>query len=94
MSGAAEVCARRRRGGFTFVEVIMALIVLAVGILGMAATTTHNVRQVTLSEATSKRAQALQTVIERVRAAGYDSVLHGSDGAGTDTTESNSADGA
>ena len=84
MSDAGKVLARRSQRGFTVVEVIIAVIVLAVGILGMAGTTAHIVRQVTYAEATSKRARALQSVIERVRAAGYDSVAYGSDGSGTE----------
>ena len=85
MARASGVHARRGRGGFTVVEIIIAVIVLAFGVLGMAGATAYIVRQVTLAEVTSKRGQALQSVIERVRAAGYDSVLTGSDASGTDT---------
>lgn len=66
------------RSGFTFVEVVIAVIVLAVGVLGLAGTTAYIIRQVTLSDVTSRRAAALQDVLERVRAADYTTLASGS----------------
>jgi len=71
------------RAGFTLVEIMVALIVLTIGVLGLAATTMFTIRQTTLSELTTKRAAALQTVIEELRSVDYDSVRSGSDSVGS-----------
>ena len=70
------------RSGFSLVEVIVALIILTVGVLGMAATTMLVVRQTTLSEMTTERAAALQTVIERLRSEDYATIASGADTVG------------
>lgn len=75
------------RAGFTMVEVIIAIIVLAVGVLGMAGTTAYIVRQITLADVMTKRATALQTVIERVQAMPYADVASGSDSIGVFAVE-------
>jgi prepilin-type N-terminal cleavage/methylation domain-containing protein len=67
-----------QRGGFTIVEVIIAIIVLAVGLLGMAGTTALVVRQITLADVATERAAAVQSTIERLRALPFDSVSNGS----------------
>lgn len=83
-------------GGFTIVEIVVALILLTVGVLGLAGTTIWVVRQTTLGEVTTERTVALQSVIERLRALPYDSVADGSttegqfDVAWTVTSESRS----
>lgn len=69
---------RDPRAGFTMVEILVALVILAVGVLGLAGTTALVVRQVTLADVTSERAAALQDVVERIKAADYDSVSAGS----------------
>jgi type IV pilus assembly protein PilV len=69
---------RAARGGFTLVEVLVALIILTVGVLGLAGTTALAVRQVALADATSERAAALQTVIERLRATPFANLSAGS----------------
>lgn len=68
----------RDRAGFTLVEVVVAVVVLAVGLLGLAATTGWVVRQTTLSEVTTDRSFALQTVVEELRATPFDDVDSGS----------------
>lgn len=65
------------RLGFTVVEVIVALIVLAVGILAMAGTTSLLVRQVTVSRATTVRASALQSTVEKLRGTDFDLITDG-----------------
>lgn len=70
------------RAGFTLVEVLVALIILTVGVLGLAGTTAIAVRQVTLADVTSDRAAALQTVIERLRSQPYANVASGADSIG------------
>ena len=71
-----------RRGGFTMVEVIVALIILTVGVLGLASTTIYVVRQTTMAELATERSAALQTVVERLRASDYDALASGSDSVG------------
>lgn len=73
---------RDPRAGFSLVEVVVALVILAVGVLGLAGTTAVVVRQVTLSNVTTERATALQTVVERLRATPYYTVAAGSETVG------------
>lgn len=81
-SGAPNGAPARGKAGFTMVEVIIAIIVLAFGLLGMAGTTALVVRQITLADVATERAAALQTTIERLRALPFDSVTTGSDSVG------------
>ncbi len=60
------------------VEVIVAIVILAFGLLGMAGTTAIVVRQVTLADMATERAAALQATVERLRALPFDSVQSGS----------------
>ncbi|MBT8337539.1 MAG: hypothetical protein KJO11_13110 [Gemmatimonadetes bacterium] len=69
-------------GGFTIIELIVALLVFTIGVLGLAATTSFVVRQTTLSEITTERAAAVQQVVERLKATDYDNVSAGSDDVG------------
>lgn len=64
------------------VEVIVAVVILALGLLGMAGTTAAVVKQLTLADVTTERTTALQTTIERLRALPYDSLEAGSDSVG------------
>jgi hypothetical protein len=64
------------------VEVVIAVVVLAVGVLGLAGTTAFIARQVTFGEVMTDRAVALQTIVERIHATPYDSVGDGSDSVG------------
>ena len=64
-------------GGFTIIELMVALLVFTIGVLGLAATTSFVVRQTTLSEITTERAAAVQTVVERLKATDYDAVASG-----------------
>jgi len=65
--------------GFTMIEVIMAILILAAGILGLAGTTALSVRQVNMSDIATERSVALQTTVERIRAMDFDSVSTGTD---------------
>ncbi len=73
---------QRSAAGFSLVEVVVAIIILAVGVLGLGGTTAYIVRQVTLADVMSERSAALQSVIERVQAMAFDSVTTGSDSIG------------
>ena len=70
------------RTGFSIVEVLIALVILAVGLLGMAGTTMLVVRQTTLADVTTERSVALQTTIERLQALPFDSLKAGQDSLG------------
>lgn len=56
------------------VEVVIAIVILAFGLLGMAGTTAVVVRQITLSDVATKRAAAQQSVVERLRAADWENL--------------------
>lgn len=70
------------RQGFTIVEVIFAIVILAFGLLGTAGTTLWYVRQTTLADVTADRSAALQSTIERIRSLPFDSVVAGADSVG------------
>lgn len=72
----------KSQAGFTMVEVIIAIIILAFGLLGMAGTTGLLVRQITLADVATERTAALQTTLERLKALPFDSVNTGSDSVG------------
>jgi prepilin-type N-terminal cleavage/methylation domain-containing protein len=70
------------QGGFSLVEVVIALMVLSVGVLGMAGATGQIVRQITLADLITERSIAFQTIVERIQSVPYDSVDTGSDSIG------------
>ena len=70
------------RGGFSLVEVIIAMVILAVGVLGLAGTTAYIVRQVTLADLLTERSAARQTVVERMNATPFASLADGTDSVG------------
>ena len=71
-----------KRGGFTVIEVILAMVVLAVGLLGTAGTTLLLVTQTTMADVATERAVAMQGTIESLRPIPLDSVSSGSDSVG------------
>ncbi len=60
------------------VELVVAVVILAVGVLGLAGTTALVIRQVTLADVNTARSAALQSVVETVRSTSYASVAAGS----------------
>lgn len=68
--------------GYMAVEVVVAVVVLAVGVLGLAGTTAFIARQVSLGEVMTDRAVALQTIVERIHAMPFEGVGQGSDSIG------------
>lgn len=66
------------RRGFSLVELVIALLILSIGVLGLAGTTAFVVRQTTLADVNTERSAALQSAVERVRATPYTAVGTGS----------------
>jgi Tfp pilus assembly protein PilV len=64
------------------VEVIIAIVILAVGVLGMAGTTAYVIRQITLADVMTERAVALQTVVEQLQSVPFANVGSGTDSVG------------
>lgn len=74
--------ADRGRAGFSMVEVVVAIMVLAIGVLGLAGTTAYIVRQITLGDLMTERSVAFQTIIDRIQAMPYANVTSGTDSVG------------
>lgn len=70
------------REGFTLIEVLVAVVVLSVGLLGLAGIMAFSVQRVTVADLDSQRAVALQTVLEELRSQPLDSVKAGTDSVG------------
>lgn len=82
-SGPSGADVRVADGGFTLVELVVAVLILAIGLLGLAGTTGFVVRQTALAAVTTERSVARQTVIESIRAQSYTSVGSGTMDMGT-----------
>ena len=67
------------RGGFTMVEVIIAIVILTIGLLGLAGSTGYMVRTVTLGDLLTERTFAQQTIIDRLQSLPYANVVDGTD---------------
>lgn len=67
------------RAGFTMVEIIIAIVILAIGLLGLAGSTGYFVRTVTLADLLTERTFASQTVIDRLQSLPYANVVDGTD---------------
>lgn len=59
------------------IEVIIAMVILTIGVLGLAGTTAYIVRQVTLADLMTERSAAFQTIVDRIQSLPYDSVTSG-----------------
>ena len=75
----SELGKTRDEAGFSLVELVMAVVVLAFGVVGMATTTLFITRQLTLAEVTTARVTAIQSAMERIRTTPYDSLCEGTD---------------
>jgi len=72
----------RSRAGFTIIEVIIAMLILTVGLLGLAGATGYMIRTVTLGDLMTERSFAFQSTIDRLQSLPYDSVTTGADTVG------------
>ena len=64
----------RSQSGFSLVELIFAVVILAVGMLGLGGTTAYLTRQATLADLQTERSAALMAAVERVRATEYEDI--------------------
>lgn len=64
------------------VEVVIAIMILSIGVLGLAGTTAHIVRQITLADLMTERSVAFQTIIDRLQSLPYDDVVDDADSVG------------
>jgi prepilin-type N-terminal cleavage/methylation domain-containing protein len=69
--------AKAREGGFSMIEVVVAMMILTIGVLGLAGTTAYIVRQITLGDLMTERSAAFQTIIDRLQSLPYDQVTSG-----------------
>lgn len=77
MSERATTDRMKDGGGYSLVELVIAVVILAVGILGLAGATSWAVRQVNVADLRTERATATQTVLERLRGVDFDEVRLG-----------------
>ncbi len=68
--------------GFSLVELVVAVVVFAVGALAFAGSTAFLNRQTTVADLDSERTAALISTMELIRATDYDSLVAGSDSVG------------
>jgi prepilin-type N-terminal cleavage/methylation domain-containing protein len=64
--------------GFSLIELVVAILILTVGLLGMAGGTAYVIKRTTLSEAETHRAAAVQAGLEEVRSLPFEEVSDGS----------------
>lgn len=62
-------------GGFTIVEVLIAIVILAVGMLALATTSIFATTQVKVADLKTEQSLAVQQMVEMLRAMPFDSVL-------------------
>lgn len=72
----------RDRRGFSLVEVAVSLVILTVGVLGLAGSTVWVVRQSTIADLGAERAAVVQTVLEQLQASDYATLTPGRDSVG------------
>jgi prepilin-type N-terminal cleavage/methylation domain-containing protein len=81
----AELRHRREaysQAGFSIVELVIAVVILAIGVLGLAGATSFMVRQTNLADLQTERTAAMVAGLERLMALPFDSVVNGSDSVG------------
>lgn len=64
----------RTRSGFTIVEVLIAIVILAVGMLALATTSIFATTQVRVADLKTEQSLAVQQMVEYLRSMPYDSL--------------------
>jgi len=70
-------------GGFSLVEVVIAVVILAFGVLAMAASTAYMTTQVRGSDLSTERAMILQRTVETLRSRPFDRVISATERVGS-----------
>ena len=76
---------RTATGGFTIVEVLIAIVILAVGMLALATTSIFATTQVKVADLKTEQSLAVAQTIEMLRAAPFDSIRTRSEATRLDT---------
>lgn len=70
------------RAGFSLVEVMVSMVIMAYGVLGLAGATMYTIRGVSVSELNTERAAAIQVAREKIHSQPFDSLDTGTDTVG------------
>ena len=70
------------RAGFSLIELIIAVVILTVGLLGFASTTGFMFRQSTMAKLRTKRVAAVVSVVENLKAQTFENVTYGGETVG------------
>lgn len=65
---------KNSKGGFTIVEVLIAIVILAVGMLALASTSIFATTQVRVADLKTERSLAVQQMVEQLRSIPFDSL--------------------
>ena len=74
---------RRAVAGFTLIEVMVAVVVTAICLLGLASSTVTALQLVKLSDVEAERGFARQEMVETIRSTPFDSLSSGTDSVGS-----------
>ncbi len=72
----------RSDGGFSLIELVIAVVVMAIGVLGFLSMNAFLARQTTYAGLQTERTAALVSALEYVNGLPYDSVVNGNDSVG------------
>lgn len=73
-----ETSEKTGRQGFSLVELVIAVVILSIGVLGLAATTGFVVQTVSAADVRTERTIAVQSAIERLNATEFEDLTAGS----------------
>ena len=79
---AAGCLAKRHESGFTLIEVMIALVITAICLLGLASSSVTALQMVKLADIEADRGFARQEMVETVRSTDFDDLAYSSDSVG------------